>query len=69
MLSKESLEAEFPEWECWQGLDSLWHARIRGAVPPVMIHGEDLLDLRDQIVRKVSKIEERAWAEGRKSST
>jgi hypothetical protein len=45
------IAAEFPGWEAWQGIDRLWHARIRGAVPPVMVHGEDLVDLRDQIIR------------------
>lgn len=41
---------EFPGWEAWQGIDHLWHARIRGATPPVMVHGGDLVDLRDQII-------------------
>jgi hypothetical protein len=40
---------EFPGWEAWQGIDRLWHARIRGATPPVMVHGEDVAGLRDQI--------------------
>ncbi len=44
------IAAEFPGWEAWQGIDRLWHARIRGATPPVMVHGEDLVDLRDQII-------------------
>jgi hypothetical protein len=45
------ISAEFPAWEAWQGIDRMWHARIRGATPPVMVHGEDLVDLRDQIIR------------------
>ncbi len=45
------LAGEFPGWEAWQGIDRLWHARIRGAIPLVMVHGEDLVDLRDQILR------------------
>jgi hypothetical protein len=47
------LAGEFPGWEAWQGIDRLWHARIRGAIPPVMVHGDDLVDLRDQILRHV----------------
>jgi len=47
----QAIAAEFPAWEAWQGIDRLWHARIRGATPPVMVHGEDLVDLRDQIIR------------------
>ena len=56
-VTKESIEAEFMGWEAWQGIDRMWHARIRGAIPPVMVHGEDLLDLRDEIRRKLSKME------------
>jgi hypothetical protein len=55
--TEQSLAAEFPAWECWQGIDRLWHARIRGATPPVMVHGEDLMDLRDQILRQIAKRE------------
>jgi hypothetical protein len=56
-ITAESIADEFPSWEAWQGIDSLWHARIRGATPPVMVHGEDLVDLRDQIKRKLSQAE------------
>jgi hypothetical protein len=45
------IAGEFPGWEAWQGIDRVWHARIRGATPPVMVHGADLVDLRDQIIR------------------
>ena len=49
------IAGDFPDWEAWQGIDRRWHARIRGATPPVMVHGEDLVDLRDQIVRFVGR--------------
>jgi hypothetical protein len=52
------LAGEFPGWEAWQGIDRLWHARIRGAIPPVMVHGDDLVDLRDQILRHVRSRED-----------
>ncbi len=58
------LAGEFPGWEAWQGIDRLWHARIRGAVPPVMVHGEDLVDLRDQILRHVHNAEDYASGSG-----
>ena len=60
-VTRESIEAEFPGWEVWQGIDRMWHARIRGATPPVMVHGEDLIDLRDEIKRRLAKSEE-YWA-------
>jgi hypothetical protein len=52
-----AIEAEFPGWEAWQGIDRLWHARIRGATPPVMVHGEDVVDLRDLIIRYQGRIQ------------
>jgi hypothetical protein len=49
-LNASDIAREFPGWEAWQGFNRLWHARIRGAVPPVLVHGEDLADIRDQII-------------------
>jgi hypothetical protein len=49
------IAGEFPGWEAWQGIDRRWHARIRGAIPSVVVHGEDLIDLRDQIVRFLNR--------------
>ncbi|MGO9159810.1 MAG: hypothetical protein ACLP7J_03730 [Streptosporangiaceae bacterium] len=49
-LTASDIAREFPGWEAWQGMNRLWHARIRGATPPVMVHGEDPVDLRDQII-------------------
>jgi hypothetical protein len=51
------ISGEFPGWEAWQGVDRLWHARIRGATPPVMVHGEDLVELRDQIIVHLRRAE------------
>jgi hypothetical protein len=53
------IAGEFPGWEAWQGIDRMWHARIRGATPPVMVHGEDLVDLRDQIIACVNRADAR----------
>jgi hypothetical protein len=58
MITVESLATEFPGWEAWQGIDRLWHARIRRAVPPVMVHADDLVDLRDQIRAYIGRQEE-----------
>ena len=57
-VTPEALADEYPDWEPWLGIDSLWHARIKGATPPVIVTGEDLADLRDEIRRKVSRLEE-----------
>lgn len=41
---------EFPGWEAWVGLiNGLWHARIVGAVPPVMVHAESADGIREMI--------------------
>jgi hypothetical protein len=29
-VTAESIADEFPGWEAWQGIDQLWHARVRG---------------------------------------
>ena len=57
-ITRASIEAEFSGWEAWQGIEGLWHARIRGATPPVMVTGEDLVDLRDQIIIWIRKHDE-----------
>jgi hypothetical protein len=41
---------EFPGWEAWQGLvNGLWHARLAGSTPPVMVHGDSPADIREAI--------------------
>ncbi|HUK69181.1 MAG TPA: hypothetical protein VLW50_10590 [Streptosporangiaceae bacterium] len=45
------LTTRFPAWEAWFGIDHLWHARVKGATPPVMVRGESAEDLADEIVR------------------
>jgi hypothetical protein len=45
----ESIESEFPGWHVWQGVNYLWYARLEKSSPPVVVMGEDLLDLRDQV--------------------
>jgi hypothetical protein len=41
--------ADFPQWEAWQGIERLYHARIKGATPPVLVRGESPQDLADEI--------------------
>ena len=53
--TKAELEAEFEGWECWEGMDKLWHARVKGATPPIMVWGENTVDLRDQIKRRIAR--------------
>jgi hypothetical protein len=49
-----AIAKEFPGWEAWQSLDSQWHARIIGAVPPVMVHSDSPDGLREQIRRQAT---------------
>jgi hypothetical protein len=44
--------AELPEWHVWRGISGLVYARWRNASPPVVVRGEDAVDLRDQIRRE-----------------
>jgi hypothetical protein len=57
-ITPESIAAEFPGWEVWQGIDRLWHARIKGATPLVMVHDDDLDGLREEMVRYLGKTDE-----------
>lgn len=53
----QAVAAEFPGWESWYGIDSLYHARIKGAIPPVLVRGEDPGDLRDEIIKCIRRRE------------
>jgi hypothetical protein len=47
---------EFPGWEAWQSLiGKQWHARLKGAQPPVMVHGNTEDDLREKIREMLEK--------------
>jgi hypothetical protein len=45
------IAARFPAWEAWRGIEGLMHGRIKGAAPPVIVTGDDVQDLDDEIVR------------------
>jgi len=49
-----SVAEESPGWEAWQSLDGQWHARIIGAIPPVMVHAPSLGELCEQIRRQAT---------------
>ena len=40
---------EYPSWEIWEGIAGLVYARKLNTSPPVVLRGEDCVDLRDQI--------------------
>ena len=42
------LERELDGWQVWQNICSVWYARPRRG-PAIVVQGEDLTDLRDQI--------------------
>jgi hypothetical protein len=44
-----AIEAEFPGWEAWTSLDGQWHARIKQATPPVMVHAGSAEELAEKI--------------------
>jgi hypothetical protein len=43
--------AEFPHWHVWQGVCGLVYARRPRTSPPVVVRGEDAVDLRNQMRR------------------
>ena len=56
----EEVEAEFPGWHVWRGVNQLWYARREGAAPGTgwdVERAEDLMDVRDQIIVCIRKHE------------
>ncbi len=47
----EPYAAEFPDWTAWRAVSGLLYARKTGSKPPLIVRGEDAVDLRDQIIR------------------
>ena len=48
--NEKPLGEEYPGWKSWQSLvGGQWHARLAGAVPPQMVHGNTEEDLREQV--------------------
>lgn len=47
--------AEFPGWKVWRAANGLLYARKVDATPPVVVRGEDPVDLRDEIIRAQSR--------------
>ncbi len=43
---------ELPDWHVWRGICGLVYARRRDTSPPVLVRGEDAVDLRDAIRRE-----------------
>jgi hypothetical protein len=55
-ITQESLAREFPAWEIWKGVTYFWYARKPLTSPPIVERGEDLTDLRDQMIRKMRQL-------------
>jgi hypothetical protein len=51
----DDVAREFPSWRVWRGISGLCHARLRDSEQPLLVQGEDPLDLRDQIRRAESR--------------
>ena len=48
--TREDIERDHPGWDIERGTSGLWYATRRDG-PRVMVRGEDLMDLRDEIRR------------------
>ncbi|HUY44619.1 MAG TPA: hypothetical protein VMV92_02670 [Streptosporangiaceae bacterium] len=44
--------AELPGWHVWRGISGLVYARRLNSPPPLVVRGEDAVDLRDAIRRE-----------------
>jgi hypothetical protein len=47
--SLDDVARRYPDWHCWRGVDQLFHAQLRDSYPPILVRGEDPLDLQDMI--------------------
>jgi hypothetical protein len=45
----EDVIREYPSWHAWTGIAGLRYGKLIGSSPPIVVRGEDPLDLRDQI--------------------
>ena len=43
---------ELPAWHVWQGISGLLYGRRLRTSPPLVVRGEDVVDLRDAIRRE-----------------
>lgn len=47
---------EFPGWRVWKAENQRYYARLPGTEPLVIVHGEDPVSLRDEIIRVRSEL-------------
>lgn len=57
--SLDDLARAFPRWEAWRGISQLYYARLRGSSPPIVVRGEDPLDLECEIRRAIARLHDR----------
>ena len=51
----QRLMAQFPGWDVWVSIiGGQWHARLKGATPPIMFHDNSAADLGEQIEQYVA---------------
>jgi hypothetical protein len=55
----EQIEAEFPGWEVFQGINDLWYARYSRSSPQIRVCDENTTELREQVRAKTA---ERSWS-------
>lgn len=54
-LTLDDVGREFPDWHCYApGINGLVFARLRDSSPLVIVRGEDPVDLRDEIRRRMA---------------
>ena len=47
----DDVARDYPRWHCWAGISGLFYfyAGLRHSSPPIVVRGEDPMDLRDSI--------------------
>jgi len=55
--------AEHPRWNVWRGRDGRLYASLPRSSPPLIVRGQDPMDLRNEIIR--GQADHRSWWEVR----
>ena len=54
-LTLDDVGRQFPDWHCYApGINGVVFARLRDSFPPVIVRGEDPVNLRDEICRWIA---------------
>jgi hypothetical protein len=51
--------AQHPRWNVWRGVNGMLYASLPKSSPPLVVRGQDPMDLRNEVVR--AEADRRSW--------